>query len=89
MSIPYVFGSRTSQEAAVSIEPTAGTLRAKVLDYLRKGRDTDEGIQFALNMNPSTERPRRIELQKAGLVVDSGDRWTTASGRKAVVWRAA
>ena len=80
--------SETSVEAAEAIEPNAGTLRAAVLEYLRScERATDEQIQIALGMNPSTERPRRIELVDAGLVIDSGFKGTTASGRNAVMWR--
>ena len=81
--------SITSRDAAAKIEPNAKTLRAAVLQFLR-GTDsygaTDEEIQRALDMNPSTERPRRIELVDAGLVRDSGSTRSTCSGRRAVVW---
>jgi DNA-binding IclR family transcriptional regulator len=49
---------------------------------------TDEEMQRQLEMNPSTQRPRRIELARRGLVVDAGTR-RTASGRMATVWRVA
>lgn len=81
--------SPTSTEAAEAIEPRADTLRAQVLDYLRMcnvNGATDEEMQLALGMNPSTQRPRRVELVNAGLVVDSGRTRPTASGRAAVVW---
>ena len=81
--------SRTSKGAAGSIEPASGTLRGFVLAYIRgtgtRGA-TDEEIQRALNMNPSTQRPRRIELVKAGLIFDSETTRLTQSGRSAVVW---
>lgn len=83
--------STTSQVAAMEIEPRAGTLRGFVLAYLRgKGSTgaTDEQIQEDLNMNPSTQRPRRIELVAADLVRDSGMTRTTRSGRGASVWLA-
>jgi hypothetical protein len=82
--------SRTSVEAAQSIEPRSGTLRALVLDYIRGARDgaTDEEIQTALGMNPSTERPRRIELVSARLIYDSHTTRLTHSKRNAVVWKA-
>lgn len=77
----------TSKEAALSIEPCAATLRAKVLAFIQEsGGATDEQIQDALEMNPSTERPRRGELVEAGSVVDSGTTRKTRSGRWAVVW---
>ena len=83
------FHSTTSLAAAEQIEPKSQTLRRAVLDYLRGcGRDgaTDEQIQHALAMNPSTERPRRVELVEGGLVVDGGEVRKTQSGRSAVVW---
>jgi DNA-binding IclR family transcriptional regulator len=49
---------------------------------------TDEEMQTRLGMNPSTQRPRRIELARRGLVVEGGTR-RTASGRMATVWRVA
>lgn len=81
--------SATSVDAAEAIEPSADSLRGAVLEALRKaGADgmTDEEMQTALNMNPSTQRPRRIELMRLGLVRDGGATRPTRSGRKAVVW---
>lgn len=79
----------TSREAARSIRPLAAGYRADVLAAIRAaGADglTDDECQRALAMNPSTQRPRRLELEAAGLVTDSGRTRLTASGRKAVVW---
>jgi len=81
--------SPTSTAAAVAIEDKAGTLRRKVRDYLLScGAEgaTDEQIQNALQMNPSTQRPRRIELVEARKVLDSGKTRKTLSGRAATVW---
>jgi hypothetical protein len=50
---------------------------------------TDEEIQADLHMQGSTQRPRRVELVRAGLVVDSGLRRRTFAGRSAVVWKGA
>lgn len=81
--------SPTSVEAGERIQPNAGTLRAEVLEYLKHcGPSTDEEMQHYMNLNPSTQRPRRIELVRAGLVYDSGQTRPTRSGRSAVVWRA-
>lgn len=88
---PYQAHSETSREAAAAIEPDAATLRGQVLAFLRTcgtAGATDEEIQTRLHMNPSTERPRRIELREAGLVHDSGRTRFTKSGRRAVVWMA-
>lgn len=82
--------SPTSIAAAERIEPAAETLRGKALNYLRSVNGaTDEQIQQALGLNPSTARPRRVELTEKGLVVESGEARKTSSGRWAVVWKAA
>ena len=83
----YVSGSETSIAAAVSVEPSIASWQGKVLALLREGDGlTDEEMQARLGLNPSTQRPRRIELVEAGLVRDSGQRRRTRSGRWAVVW---
>jgi hypothetical protein len=93
-SAPFQAHSETSRDAAKSIEPEAASLRGKVFKVLSVLRMytfnglTDEEIQGFLDMNPSTERPRRIELVRLGLVEDSGQKRKTASGRLATVWRA-
>ena len=85
---PYQRHSPTSKAAAEQIEPTAGTLRRMVLEAIREKPSTDHELQEALGLEGSTERPRRREVQQAGLIEDSGDRRPTPSGRLAVVWRA-
>ncbi len=89
--LPYQRHSETSREAAEEALPNAGTQRRKVFDLIRSYDDglTDEEVQRLLSMNPSTQRPRRIELVKAGKVVDSGVTRLTVSGRSAVVWKMA
>lgn len=79
----------TQRVAAAQIAPATGTLRRKVLFYLftcGTAGATDEQMQVGLDLNPSTQRPRRIELVEAGLVKDSGRTDKTRSGRSAVVW---
>lgn len=81
--------SLTSRAAARGIAPSASTLRDQVYGYLRAcGLDgaTDEQIQRATGLSGDTERPRRIELLKAGRIMDSGRVRATASGQTAVVW---
>lgn len=89
---PYQSHSVTSREAAEAIAPKLHRLQQKVFDFLilcersaSRGA-TDEQMQFALSLNPSTQRPRRIELVDKGLVIDSGRTALTKSGCKAVVW---
>ena len=92
---PSVRDSRTSAQAADGIRGAANALRQRVLDLLRttiaRGTDgllglTDEEMQGLLDMNPSTQRPRRSELVALGLVMDSGRTRPTRSGRQATVW---
>jgi transcription initiation factor IIE alpha subunit len=86
---PSVNGSVTSAQAADSLTPVAlNAMQRRVLELLAATPDglTDEEMQRRLRMNPSTQRPRRIELMRRGLVQSCGTRRTT-SGRMAVVWR--
>jgi hypothetical protein len=88
---PSVSGSVTSAQAADSLGPTTlNAMQRRVLELLQAtpGGLTDEEMQRLLEMNPSTQRPRRIELARRGLVVEAGTR-RTASGRMATVWRVA
>lgn len=85
--LPFQRHSVTSREAADSMKGSAKNLRTKVFEYIRShGPASDEDIQLSLGMNPSTERPRRIELLRAGKIVECGET-TTSSGRKAKVWK--
>jgi hypothetical protein len=88
---PSARGSVTSAAAADSLDgETLNAMQRRVLQLLQAtpGGLTDEEMQRRLDMNPSTQRPRRIELARRGLVVEAGTR-RAASGRWAVVWRAA
>lgn len=85
----YQAHSDTSKSAAAEIEGKARTLRGTVYTFLKISGmygATDEELQIALGMNPSTERPRRIELVELGLVKKRGKTRPTKSGRQAVVW---
>jgi hypothetical protein len=88
---PSVRGSITSAAAADSLSPhVLNAMQRRVLELLVATPDglTDEEMQRRLQMNPSTQRPRRIELARLGLVVRCGVR-KTASNRNADVWRVA
>lgn len=81
--------STTSRAAAASISGSASVLRNAVLAFIRAAGSrgaTDEEVQVGLNMNPSTQRPRRVELWDAGLVRPSDEKRPTRSGRNAQVW---
>lgn len=79
----------TSVAAAVAIAPKVPELRARVLaELLQRGRRgaTDHELCAALGLIKDTVAPRRTELRDDGLVVDSGRRRRTPSGRSAIVW---
>jgi hypothetical protein len=79
----------TQRLAALQAYPATGTQRRRVLDfigYAGPNGATDEEMQFALAMNPSTQRPRRVELVEGGWVEESEMVRRTVSKRDAVVW---
>jgi hypothetical protein len=83
--------SGTSRAAAASQTPAKLTGdRLRIFSYLKSRPDgaTDEEIAAALAMGENTERPRRVELQRAGMIRLVATR-ATKSGRKANVWRVA
>lgn len=85
---PSVRGSQTSAAAADSLGPdTLNRLHRLVLAWLEEhGPATDEEIVAGTGLNPSTARPRRIELVRCGMVTQAGEK-RTRSGRKATTWR--
>ena len=88
---PAVQSSVTSMAAADAIGASLNALQRSVVSFLRARGDhgaTDEEIATGLQMNPSTARPRRIELVRRGLVVEAGTR-RAISGRYATAWRLA
>lgn len=89
-TLPFQAHSGTSRAAAEEMRGSAKTDREAVLIVIQQSNHgrTDEEIQRMLKLNPSTERPRRIELVQAGKVRDSGRTRKTKSGRAAAVWEA-
>lgn len=92
IAIPTLFDqlpaqpTETSRAAAKSMAKRAASLRTQVFEFIRDhGPCTDEEIANALRLNPSTARPRRIELVKADIVIPVGLA-ATASGHKATTW---
>lgn len=79
----------TSRRAAEEITTVAGRLRQQVYQYiLDQGESgaTDAEVQLGLGLPGSTERPRRGELAKAGLIRDACRTRLTPAGRAATVW---
>jgi hypothetical protein len=87
---PFQRHSETSLRAAGEITPYLSNLQQRVYDMLLQCGPlgaTDEDMQRFLNMNPSSQRPRRIELVAKGLVIDTGKTRKTRAGRQATVWK--
>lgn len=79
--------TRASEHAA--IKNSSATMRGRVLAAIvAAGVDgrTDDELQQELGLQGSSQRPRRIELLLANLIIQSGEIRKTASGRSAVVW---
>ena len=80
----------TSFQAGVSINKMLGKkLRAKIYYYLKAyGPKTNEELAEDLRVKYITVTPRISELVELKLVIDSGQRRPTSSGRPAIVWKA-
>lgn len=79
----------TSQAAARRIAPHICRLELVVLETLKQaGADglTDVEMQEHLDLAGDTQRPRRLNLLRRGLIVDSARRRETPSGRDTIVW---
>lgn len=89
MTDKFIKHSPESRAAAVAVIPVAGTKRHAVLQFIAaQGLNgaTDDEIQVGLGMNPSTERPRRIELYEGRFIAKLRKTRPTRGGKKAVVW---
>jgi hypothetical protein len=82
----HVTSSKTSREAAISMLPNVGTKRRVIYDLLASAPSTDDELEAATGWRHQTVSARRRELVMLGLVVDSGKRRETSSGRAATVW---
>lgn len=85
---------KTSHDAAESVNEVTRT-QEYVLRALRRPRNDSQLIEAyrsyktAPRASESGIRSRRAELVDRGLVVDSGRRVKTESGRWSIVWRSA
>ena len=78
----------TSRQAAIDNFPRSGTQRARVLVAIARSLDglTDHEITAITGIIPSSERPRRGELEAAGLIESSGRTRPSPTGSQATVW---
>ena len=89
LPIPFQRHSPTSRGAARAMRGSADSKRQQVAEAIRQAGAfglTDEECQEAAQLAGNCQRPRRIELQRLGAVVDSGRTRLTRSGRAATVW---
>jgi hypothetical protein len=81
-----VRSSGTSQEAAESIRPFVVGQRRRLLEVLfYDGPLSDAEAADRADMSPDAERPRRIELWRAGLIEQVGV-GLTKSDRRCALW---
>ena len=77
----------TSIEAALSVAPTAGTLRNAAHSILHDSPSTADEVAATMNQSVLAIRPRITELKRFGQIRDSGDRRKNRSGKSAIVWK--
>lgn len=77
----------TSLDAAKTVSAYQRSQQQQdLIDVLEvHGPLTDEQMVQLTAMNPNSQRPRRRELEKAGVLCEAGEA-RTASGRKAKTW---
>lgn len=84
---PHQQNSDTSRESAKAVAPNFSARMMLILEKIAiVGGMTDEEGQYGLEIDGNSYRPARVTLAKHGLIMDSGERRKTNSGRSAVVW---
>lgn len=78
----------TAQQTARAARPFSGTARGRVLACIASspGGMTDGEVCEALRMNPSTERPRRVECAREGWIEPLDITRPSAYGHPMQVW---
>lgn len=82
-------GTATSMAAAEQAELFSLNLRELVFRAIKQSGDrglTDHEIQARLGLSGDTQRPRRYELHKQGLIKPADETRRAPSGRQATVW---
>jgi predicted transcriptional regulator len=86
---PFVAGSDTSYEAAMSMIDEAGTKRERVRRFFERRGEfgaCDFELEAYLGLGPNTARPRRRELELEGAVVRTPARRETPARKWAHVY---
>jgi len=85
--LPFQSHSASSRLAAEAVRGVAPSLREQVWLWLSEcGPATDGEMQSGLSMRGSTQRPRRIELFRAGRIEEAGF-VEQSNGRLAMSWK--
>lgn len=85
LELPF---SATSAEAFDSVQGVTGELRRRVYDIIKRSGlvgMTSDDVEETLGLSHQTVSARCTELKKRGLVIESGRRRPTRSGRNAAV----
>lgn len=87
---PFVADSDTSEDAALSVNASASSMRTRCLELIEQsgtsGMTCDE-LEVAMRMRHQTCSARLRELVLTEQIYDTGVRRTTRSGRSARVYR--
>ena len=90
---PFAKGRETSEAAADSVTPTAGTLCEKILCEIRHRVNipgmTCAEVEDFFQLRHQTASARLWDLHTRGFIRDASNRRLTSSGRRAIVWVAA
>ena len=86
-STPGTYNQPTSIQAANDMQPKASRLRGLCIDALIDyGNMTPDETAAFLGFDKLSIRPRFSELKAMGEIVDTGERRSNDSGKKAIVW---
>lgn len=81
--------AETSREAAAALAPALGRLEQQVYDALDATPSTCDEVEQATGLSHQTCSARVNGLLAKGRIRPSGQKRTTRSGRRAVVWEVA
>lgn len=89
---PFARGRETSEAAADSVTPNAGTLCAEILSEIQHcgtAGATCAEVEERFHLRHQTASARLWDLHTRGFIRDVGIRRATSSGRQAIAWVAA
>lgn len=87
MTAPFQPHSASSRAAAKKIAPHLKSIRYRIYCFIDKNPGvTDDEIREHLDLNQNTARPRRIELERKGLVAWNGGVRVGHLGATALLW---